>query len=81
MLSKNKTAKAIAAWIRDRLQENGSDRSLIDDTDNPGILVESVSAQGQVIELAVSVVEDDKQIDYKFKINVGMVLPIEPEQS
>jgi len=79
MLSRNKTAKQIAAWIRDRLQEN-MDRSLVDDTHGPSIIVSAAAAHNQAVDLEVSVVDDDEQTDYKFVINVGMVL-LEPEQS
>lgn len=80
MLSRRKTAHAIAAWIRDRLQES-TDRSLVDDTHGPSVIVSTVSAQQHAVELVVSVTDGDEQEDHKFQINVGMILPLEPGQS
>lgn len=73
MLSRNKAAVAVAAWIRDRLEET-TDRSLVDDTHGPSLIVSSATAERQAITLETTVIDGDERADYKFVINVGMDL-------
>ncbi|MBW2672186.1 MAG: hypothetical protein JRD89_02065 [Deltaproteobacteria bacterium] len=75
MLSKRKTAIALANWIRTQLQDTFSvgQQSIKDDTnDGVSIFIDRVrQSGGTTISIDVSVVEDDNTRSFEFCLSVG----------
>jgi hypothetical protein len=74
MLSKRKTAMAIASWVRIQLQDTFSrgHQSIKDDADGVSVFIDRVrQSGGTTISVDVSVVEGDETNSFEYCLSIG----------